>query len=586
MDSTVHQNDLASADPTENKKIFLVNFLEKSRNYVDDVFQSWRTSGKTYMIPPDHVTVALDPGSNETSSSGKKAAMKQVNMKGDWAEAKVYNFLSKSKQHAFIMQNFNTSRWRRIFKTLLDSSNSFDDEIKEIANIEIDFLILHAFLGVVAIEVKSVGDFHKGTYTYSKKQLDKVDILLENVLKILASIEKQSNSIPVSKVVSFPNVKMKQDVKNPYNLGQINLQLQPELWWSNLLEENRNKHNKFVMDHIYHDAVIFLLGVYSIATSPKIKAKCIQNSKFFARPFEAQSLEISSPSRHWISLPRRPPSYVRSLPRKLVPSTPMSIEDMHPCSRLDPYSPGGSMRDTSMPMSTHNSNVEFSWRMIDVMELHASLYPSSLVPSSLPFCATTMDGTSNPFSLAPAENLFFLNFGQLQVINCQANKQLILGEARTGKTVVLQEKAFDLLMRGEAVSFVIPRNLHQVYQCFEGIVDHAGDSRIYYHETISLESFEKLRDSNVFIDDLQNFFPTTVNFLDQEQLPEDLRSHEQKFNCTIFEVMNFLGEVPKAVVACSPAYSLNFFMKHYLQQLLNTGFQLIQLHEQCVTEPN
>ena len=282
MDSTVFHNDLASDDTEENQKILLVeNFLEKSRNHVDNVFQSWRTNGKTYVIPPDPITVSLDPGDNEKSCIGKIAAKKQSNMKGDWAEAKVHNFLSKSQQHAFIMQKFDTSRWRRIFETLLDNSKSFEDEIKEIANIEIDFLILHAFLGVVAIEVKAVGDFQKRRYTDSKKQLDKVDILLENILRIFASIEKPSNPIPVSKVVSFPFVKMKQDAKNPYNLGQIHLELQPELWWDTLLEGNGTKHNKFVMDPIYHDAVLFLLGAYSIATSPEIKAKCIQKSKFF-----------------------------------------------------------------------------------------------------------------------------------------------------------------------------------------------------------------------------------------------------------------------------------------------------------------
>ena len=288
MDSTVFHYDLASDDTAENQKILLVeNFLEKSRNYVDNNFQSWRTNGKTFVFPPDPITVSLDPADNEESCIGKIAAKKQSNMKGDWAEAKVHNFLSKSQQHAFNMQKFDTSRWRRIFETLLDNSKCFEDEIKEIANIEIEFFILHAFLGVVAIEVKAVGDFQKRRYTDSKKQLDKVDILLENILRIFASIEKQSNPIPVSKVVSFPFVKMKQDVKNPYNLGQIDLEFQPESWWDNLLERNGTNHNKFVMDPIYHDAVLFLLGVYSIATSSEIKAKCIQKSKFFTPSLES-----------------------------------------------------------------------------------------------------------------------------------------------------------------------------------------------------------------------------------------------------------------------------------------------------------
>ena len=565
MDSTGCE-DYASTDPMENKKILLVEmFLKKSKIHVDGVFQSWRTSGETYMIPPDPVTVSLGPGDNETSFSGKIAAKKQSNMKGDWAEAKVHTFLSKSRQHAFIMQKFDTSRWRRIFETLLDGSKSFDDEFKKIANIEIDFLILHAFLGVVAIEVKAVEIFQKRRYTDSKKQLDKVDILLENILKILAVIEKQSNSIPVSKVVSFPNVKMKQDVKKPYNLGQINLELQPELWWDNLLEGIGTKHNRFAMEPIYHDAVIFLLGVYSIAASAKIKAKCIQKSKFFVPTLALNRSDDRGSSS------RPLPAIVGSRAQALPEPTSMSIEDMDPCPH-PPY-----FYD------------EISMQTVEVMKPRATLYKNSPDPpvlSSLPFPATTMGGVSDSCSLAIAENFFFLNFGQLQVMNCPAKKQLIMGEARTGKTVALQEKAFDLLMRGESVSFLIPRNLQQVYQCFEGNVDHKGNSKIYYHETIFLETLKKLRNSIVFIDDLQNFSPITANFLDRKELPEDFRCHEQKFNCTMFDIIKFLRKVAKAVVALSPAYSFGFPTEHYPQQLLNSDFQLIQLHHQCVNEPN
>ena len=269
-------------------------------------------------------------------------------------------------------------------------------------------------------------------------------------------------------------------------------------------------------------------------------------------------------------------------------SSPIS-EDLDPCCSRDFNSLVRNSPHPSMPMSARNSHVESSWQMIDVVDHSASIYRSSPdppVPSSLPFDATTKDKIFKSCSLSTAENLLFLNFGQLQVMNSQANKQLIMGEARTGKTFVLQEKAFDMLMRGESVSFLIPRNLHQVYQCFEGNVDQRGNSKIHYHETISLETFEKLRNSTVFIDDLQNFFPTTVNFLDEKELPEDLRNHGQKFNCTMRHVINFLKEVTKAVVVLSPACSLGFPMTHYPLQLLDSGFQLIQLHEQCVNGSN
>ena len=946
MDSTVLHNDLASANSMTNKKIFLVeNFLKESRNHVDNVFQFWRTSGKTYMIPPDPITVSLGSNYKNASRSRKVAAKRQSALNGNLAEATVHSFLSKSKQHAFILQKFDTSRWGRIFGTLLETSNSFDDEINEISNIEIDFLILHAFLGVIVVECKAVKKYKQRRYTDSKKQLDKVDILLKNISKMIASIgrqtsSKQIRSIDVLKVVSFPFAQMKQGVKDPYNLGPINLKSQPELWWENLLKENGSRNNRFVTDTVYQDTVLFLLGIYCIAASPKVKTKNIQkyqssvpiftqslklslaelselpckmmtwprlssvselikpcassesissyppgrccqattpppiisepcsssvselskpyassgcdsrdqtgrwclpttpppirsepcsSSEFelskqydssksisidppgrsdpssifdcmnlfswfyrrsadvpvpcdtntprlnasdastimfheagasfadevqgasFANEAQGASLVVpslnlthsgnglsalSGESRNYLSaldyraplpetvvfqipIPTPTPSRTESLEQdgssitsfyelttydpldhiykpcavssRLETSAQISetceldraqksssevdnlfflnpgqlqsmncqankqlimgecgtgktpvlqekavlqdilspiFEDMDPRSSRDLNFPGQNtshpltqmstrnrhrdnsspisedldpccsrdlnslVRNTphlSMPMSARSSHVESSWQMIDVVEHRASIYRSSPdppVPSSLPFDATTKGKIFKSWSLSTAENLLFLNFGQLKVMNSQAKKQLIMGEARTGKTFVLQEKAFNMLMRGESVSFLIPKNLHQVYQCFEGNVDQRGNSKIYYHETISLEALKKLRKSIVFIDDLQNFFPTTANFWEQEELPEDLRCREQKFNCTMFDVMKFLRKVAKAVVALSPDYSLEFPMEHYPLQLLNSGFQLIQLHDQCVNESN
>ena len=145
----------------------------------------------------------------------------------------------------------------------------FFDGIENVANIEIDFLILHAFAGVIAIECKSVKKFQKRRYLDSKKQLDKVDILLAQVLEMLALVGEQSNSMPVAKVVSFPLVEMNQGVKNPYNLGKIDLELQPKFWWEKLLKEYGSRNNKFVVDPAYQNVVLFLLGLYSVAGSPK-----------------------------------------------------------------------------------------------------------------------------------------------------------------------------------------------------------------------------------------------------------------------------------------------------------------------------
>ena len=89
------------------KKRLLEHFLEESEHHCDKTFQSWRTSGETFLIPSK---VSTRPSEKPSCSCGKEAAKMQPIMEGEMAEAKVHSFLAQSKQHAFILQNFSTSR--------------------------------------------------------------------------------------------------------------------------------------------------------------------------------------------------------------------------------------------------------------------------------------------------------------------------------------------------------------------------------------------------------------------------------------------------------------------------------------------
>ena len=363
----------------------------------------------------------------------------------------------------------------------------FEDEIEKISNIEVGFLILHAILGVIAIECKSLKEFQQRRYIDSKKQLDKADVLLANVLKMLTSAE-QPNSIPVAKVVSFSFVQMKQCVKNPYNLGQSDIDKQPELW-DNLLKENRHKHNKF-MDPGFQLVLIFLLGLYSVAGGKKSgDQNLIVEQACYLRPVTPTIQSIS----HYLE-----------------------------------------------PEVERNVSTELDF--------------------------------------------FFLYPGQLQVVNCYVNKQLITGGAKTGKTVVLMEKAFDLLVEGESVCFLIPLKLRKVYQRFLKRMGPNYRGRIYYHETITGITLEQLEDSTLVIDDLQNFYATNGDILDQSERTQDLGACKENSKCTVSEVCELLRKTPKAVVTLSPfIYPVNG--NDYQQQLLDSGFQLFRLLEQIDQQP-
>ena len=311
---------------------------------------------------------------------------------------------------------------------------------------------------------------------------------------MVASTGKQTYSIPIAKVVSFPFVQMKQGVKNPFNLGQIDLELRPELWWDHLLDQKGTEVNKFVTDTIYEEVVIFLLGLYSMTSNSEI------------------------------------------------------------------FSEAGFCSGYAEDFSSSTIN-RYLWRFLNFLlprQLHFTLH---------------------------LDNLFFLNPGQLQVMKCQANKQLIMGESKTGKTFLLMERAFHLLMEGESIYFLIPKGSRNDYKHLLRIrSEHNEDSfKFFSHGTITRDSLEQLQHSTVIIDDLQNFFSPDGGISDQRGLNQGFRTYEGNSECTSLDLCELLRKVPKAVVASTPISSFEYPVPDYEQLLLNSGYQLLRLREQYAT---
>ena len=261
----------------ENKTNISVNrlmaltleFIRRSSDQMEKFFPLWKTSGETYMIPPAPVTKFLGPIDEDASGYDSKiVANKLPIIEGDSAEAIVHRFLSISGQHAFVLQNFTTSNWKRILgsRGLLHQDNPWG-KLLNMDDIEIDFLILHAYAGIIAIECKSVKTFLQKRYTSSKKQLDKVDVLIATIEEIFESNQngRLHGPISVQKVVSFPLVEMRQDVESPFNLGKLDLSSDPGLWWNRLIktETAESPNNLFQNDTFYNDMVCLLLGMYN-----------------------------------------------------------------------------------------------------------------------------------------------------------------------------------------------------------------------------------------------------------------------------------------------------------------------------------
>ena len=101
----------------------------------------------------------------------------------------------------------------------------------------------------------------------SKKQLDKVDLMIEKLTRSLQpeSGELLDHVIPVKKVISFPFVQKKQDVRNPFNLGKTDTDADAKLWWNRLLDESKCEINLFSKNRLYQNLVITMVGMYNAA---------------------------------------------------------------------------------------------------------------------------------------------------------------------------------------------------------------------------------------------------------------------------------------------------------------------------------
>ena len=155
--------DLGSREPIHE-------FIETSEWRMDKFFPFWKNSGASYLIPPSPIIKFPGPIDERASGYDKVLVSKQWPIiQGVCAESKVHKFMAESNQHCFVLQNFTTSKWKRVFGSAgYDTSNETLKEIFEGPDTEIDFLVLHAYLGIIVFEVKSIGSFKANRYNDAK----------------------------------------------------------------------------------------------------------------------------------------------------------------------------------------------------------------------------------------------------------------------------------------------------------------------------------------------------------------------------------------------------------------------------------
>ena len=244
-------------------------FIETSKWQMEKFFPSWKNSGKnwwkkTYLIPPS--PIIKFPGPIDEGASGYDDGLvskQKPIIQGDCAESKVHKFLAESNRHCFVLQNFTTSKWRGIFGDAgYDTSNETLREIFAGPDIEIDFLVLHPYLGIIAFEVKSIGSFKANRYNDAKKQLKTKIAFLKRVQNFfLGNPSEVQEMIPSTKVISFPSVTMKDGIEDFFNLGENHLK-HPNKWWSCLAETGADSKNLFESSRLYQQLIHLFVGLY------------------------------------------------------------------------------------------------------------------------------------------------------------------------------------------------------------------------------------------------------------------------------------------------------------------------------------
>ena len=256
---------------SQQDAIFMDEFLTRSRKNVEAYFPFWQNTGKIYMIPPAPVMKYQGPVDLRASGVDEtNVAQNQPTIRGDSAEAKVFTFLAGSQQHAFVLQNFKTVGWKRIFKSRgYNLSSDLQKKMNEIGDMKFDVLILHAGGTIIAIECKAVETFQQKRYTECKKQLNKLDNFLSNAFELIAELGETSRNctyeVQSRKVISFPMVEMEHRDRHtqnlPYNLGCQDLKNDPRPWWARLMLQSDN--NFFESALGYQSLVLLLICMYS-----------------------------------------------------------------------------------------------------------------------------------------------------------------------------------------------------------------------------------------------------------------------------------------------------------------------------------
>ena len=240
--------------------------LEKVREHRDLYFPDWRCSGKTYMIPPAPRLKYCGPTEKGASGYDEKiVTKKEGKIKGDLAEAKVHAFLAKSNQHAFVLQGCTNANWRKRLRSL-GFKTVGDKYINGREIFEFDFLILHAYIGIIAVECKGTEGHNTTKYSCAKNQLKKVGTLIECIKQLLeVAGRKIQDKVPVKKVVSFPSTQLEpEEEEDIIHLDKNDLENDPQLWWNRLKGGESRDVNLFQKRcDFYEDVISILLALYT-----------------------------------------------------------------------------------------------------------------------------------------------------------------------------------------------------------------------------------------------------------------------------------------------------------------------------------
>ena len=179
------------------------SFEKACVDYISRHCLKWKEFENPFMFPPAFPVRYIAP-TGDASGAMPLTKHEESDVKGDNAELVLFHGLEKfSREKSQPMFTLTKFEFGDFIKSILSKQVSSEEcHLLLKSSGEVDFLVIHRYVGIILFEVKAVEKFRPARYQDAKKQLDGAELFL----RALLGTKKSGKDIPIYKVVALPSV--------------------------------------------------------------------------------------------------------------------------------------------------------------------------------------------------------------------------------------------------------------------------------------------------------------------------------------------------------------------------------------------